>query len=420
VVFAARDRRRGIRSGVTVAPPAPLVVVTNWGSGAVPLLGGVLLACAAGAVAYWRALRQTCPVSLKAVCAAAAVALAAAWFVPVLFSSDVYAYAAYGEMARIGLNPYALAPADAADALVRAAQMQWVTAFPICLYGPAFVALAKFLVTTLAPLGPLAQLDAFRVAASAAFLLCVPLAYCAFAGDRAQRLRAAATIGLNPAAIWCAAEGHNDALAMAVVLAGFVLVRRRLLNAGAVVVALSSMIKPPGMAAAIGLAIVDRRARLGALAGIAIAVALSSALIAGVATQLAPHGTYAPQASLQAIFRPLGGFVSCAAALVAGALLARRGIALLRARFIEGWIWLGLAAWVLVPNPYPWYGLWLVALAGLAPRSRAGAVAILLSLTALLRYVPDAIAVPSPPLAVALGIAATLPLLGLCYNERPA
>ena len=26
-------------------------------------------------------------------------------FVPVLFSSDVYAYAAYGEMARIGLNP---------------------------------------------------------------------------------------------------------------------------------------------------------------------------------------------------------------------------------------------------------------------------------------------------------------------------
>ena len=80
----------------------------------------------------------------------------------------------------------------------------------------------------------------------------------------------------------------------------------------------------------------------------------------------------------------------------------------------------GLAAWVLVPNPYPWYGLWLVALAGLAPRSRAGAVAILLSLTALLRYVPDAIAIPSPPIGVALGIAAALPLLGLCYNERPA
>jgi hypothetical protein len=404
---------------VTVPPPAPLVVVTNWGIAAVPLLGGVLLACAVGAVAYWRALRRTCPVSLKAVCAAAAVALAAAWFVPVLFSSDVYAYAAYGEMARIGLNPYALAPADAADALLRAAQAQWVTAFPICLYGPAFVALARFLVTALAPFGPLAQLDGFRVAASAAFLLCVPLAYGAFAGDRAQRLRAAATIGMNPAAIWCAAEGHNDALALAVVLAGFVLVRRRLLNAGAAVVALSSMIKPPGVAAAIGLAIEQRGARIGALAGIAIAVALSSPMIAGVATQLAPHGTYAPQASLQAIFRPLGVFVSCAAAFVAGALLARRGVALLRRRFLEGWIWLGLAAWVLVPNPYPWYGLWLVALAGLTPRSRAGAVAILLSLTALLRYVPDAIAIPSPALAVALGITATLPLLGLCYNERP-
>jgi hypothetical protein len=405
---------------MTLAPPAPLVVVTNWGVAGVPLLGGVLLACAAGAVAYWRALRQTYPVSLKTACAAAAVALAAAWFVPVLFSSDVYAYAAYGEMARIGLNPYALAPVHALDALVRAAQVQWVTAFPICLYGPAFVALARFFVTTLAPLGPLAQLDAFRVAASAAFLLCVPLAYFAFEGDRALRLRAAATIGLNPAAIWCAAEGHNDAIALAVVLAGFVLVRRRLLNAGAAVVALSSMIKPPGMAAAIGLAIVERRARIGALAGIAIAAALSAPLIAGVATQLAPHGTYAPQASLQAVFRPLGAFVSFAVAFVAGALLARRGVALLRGRFVEGWIWLGLAAWVLVPNPYPWYALWLVALAGVAPRSRPGAVAILLSLTALLRYVPDAIAIPSPPLAVALGIAATLPLLGLCYNERPA
>jgi hypothetical protein len=41
-------------------------------------------------------------------------------------------------------------------------------------------------------------------------------------------------------------------------------------------------------------------------------------------------------------------------------------------------------------------------------------------LTALLRYVPDAIAMPSLPLGVALGIVATLPLLGLCYNERPA
>jgi hypothetical protein len=420
VVFAARDRRRGKRSGVTVAPPAPLVVVTNWGIAAVPLLGGVLLACAVGGVAYWRALRRTYPVPLKTVCAAGAVALGAAWCVPVLFSSDVYAYAAYGEMARIGLNPYALAPVGAPDALVRAAQAQWVTAFPICLYGPAFVAFARLLVTTLAPLGAPAQLDAFRVAASAAFFLCAPLAYFAFAGDRAQRLRAAATIGLNPAAIWCAAEGHNDAIALAVVLAGFVLVRRRFLSAGAAVVALSSMIKPPGMAAAIGLAIGQPRARLGALAGVAIAVAVSFPLIAGVVTQLTPHGTYAPQASLAAIFRPLGAFVSYAGALGAATLLGRRGVALLRMRTREGWIWLGLAAWVLVPNPYPWYGLWLVALAGLAPRSRAGTVAILLSLTALLRYVPDAIAIPSPPLAVALGIAATLPLLGLCYNERPA
>jgi hypothetical protein len=398
----------------------PLVVVTNWGAAGVPLLGGLSLAIAAGGFLYWRELRRVNPGSLSAVCAATVVGLAAAWFVPVLFSSDVYAYAAYGEMARIGLNPYAPVPFDTTDALMHAAQWQWVSAFPICLYGPAFVGLARLLVTAFAPLGALAQLDAFRIVACAAFLLCAPLAYAAFSGDRAARLRAVATIALNPAAIWCAAEGHNDAIALAAVLAGFVVVRRRLINAGTAIVALSSLIKPPGIAAAIGLAVVDRRARAGAIAGIAIAVAFSIPLIAGVTSQLAPHGRYAPQASLQAIFAPLGPPIAWAIAVVACAMLARRGVGLLRRRINEGWIWLGLGAWVLIPNPYPWYGLWLVAVAALAPRSRAGSVAILLSLTSVLRYIPDAVGVPSPPLASALGIAAALPLFALCYNKRLA
>ncbi len=77
----------------------------------------------------------------------------------------------------------------------------------------------------------------------------------------------------------------------------------------------------------------------------------------------------------------------------------------------EGWIWLGLAAWVLVPNPYPWYGIWLVAAAALEPRSRAAGAAILLSLVALLRYIPDAVATPAPALSAALGVLAALPLL---------
>jgi hypothetical protein len=388
-------------------------------------LGTLLAAASIVAFFYRRALQRAQPLRLELVLLLSVAGLAIAWFAPVLFSSDVYAYAAYGEMTRIGLDPYARAPLDTSDVVVRAAQWQWVSAFPICVYGPAFLGLARSIVTVFAPFGVLAQLDAFRAIACAAFLLCVMLACDVYRGDRATRWRAAATIGLNPVAIWCAAEGHNDALALAVVLAGFALVRRRVVGVGAAVAALSALVKPPGAAAAIALAVVNRRARIGAAAGIAIAAACSIPLFHGIASQLAPHGRYAPQASLQAVLAPLGPILAFALAATAALALATLGVASLRRGLDEGWIWLGLGAWVLVPNPYPWYALWLIALAAMAPRTRVASVAIFLSFTSLLRYVPDAIGTPSPPLAVALGIAATLPLLGLLplrawYNERLA
>jgi len=405
--------------------PQPLLVATEWGAAAVVPLGSLLAVVALSGFFYRRALRRASAPPLALVLALAACGLAAACFSPVLFSSDAYAYAAYGEMARIGLNPYALAPMATHDAIVRAAQLQWVTAFPICVYGPAFVAFARLIVTLFAPLGPLAQLDAFRFASSAALLLCIPLAFHAFPGDRAQRLRAAATIALNPAAIWCAAEGHNDAIALAVLLTGFAFVARGRIATGAAIAALSALIKPPGVAAALALGFVDRRARAGALLGIAVAGALAIPLLRGVATGLARHGVYAPQASLQAVVAPVSPVLAWILALAIAAALAVRGAALVRNATMEGWIYLALAGWVLVPNPYPWYGVWLIAVAALDPRSRAGNTAILLSLTAMLRYIPDAIAVPPPPLASLLGLLAALPLLQLLpfagrYNVRPS
>jgi hypothetical protein len=390
----------------------PLVVVTAWGTRGVAPLVLLFVAASVASIFYRRALQRRQALSLRAVLLLSAAGLALAWCAPLLFSSDVYAYAAYGEMARLGLNPYAPAAPSASDVIVRAAELQWGTAFPICVYGPAFVAVARALVTLFAPFGLRAELEAFRAMASVAFLCCGALAYVAYQGDRTARLRAAATLALNPAAIWCAAEGHNDAIALAAVLAGYAVMRRRL-NLGSAIVALSALVKLPGIVAAAALAVVHRRARPGAIAGIAIAFALSVPFFTGIATRIAPHGTYAPQASLQAVFAPVSPLLAAIVAVIASACLAARGIALLRESSTVGWIWLGVAAWVLVPNPYPWYGIWLVALAALAPQSRAGAVAILLSLTSMLRYVPDAIATPSPPLAAMLGLAATLPLLGL-------
>jgi hypothetical protein len=335
-----------------------------------------------------------------------------AWFAPVLFSSDVYAYAAYGELARLGLDPYVRVAPNSSDALVADAIWQWSGTLPVCVYGPAFVWVAKTIVGALAPFGSLAQLQGMRVLASGALLACVPTAYAAFGGNRAARLRSATTIALNPAAIWCAAEGHNDALALFVVLAGFALARR-LPAAGAGLVAISALIKLPGAAAAAAFAAADRRARLGATVGLAIAALVSAPLLAGIATQVAPHGHYAPQASLQALLAPLGEIPALLLTAAAAAALVARALISLRAGRVDGWVLLGLAAWLLVPNPYPWYGIWLVALAAMAPRTRAAGVALALSFTSLLRYAPDAVTVPGPPLAAALGGLAALPLLGL-------
>jgi hypothetical protein len=265
----------------------------------------------------------------------------------------------------------------------------------------------------MAPIGPLATLAALRVVASAAFLLCTPLAYAAFDGDRAFRLRAAATLGLNPVAIWCAAEGHNDALALAVVLAGFALVRKRLMRIGAAVVALSALIKPQGAVAAIALGAIDRRARAGAAVGLAAAAALWLFPLVAMATQARAHGPYAPQASLQAVLAPLGAIPAISVGAALSIVLLAGGTRLLRRGRRDGWIFYGLAAWVLIPNPYPWYGIWLVALAALAPQTKAWRAALLLSFSSLLRYLPDAIGAPTPAAGAALGTLAALPLVAL-------
>ena len=181
-----------------------------------------------------------------------------------------------------------------------------------------------------------------RAIASAAFLLCVPLAYAAFSGDARARLRAAATIGLNPVAIWCAAEGHNDALALAFVFAGFALVRRRRAGIGAAIVALSALIKLPAAAGAVALAVYDRRARIGAVVGLVAAATLSFPLVRGnrnparAARPIRPTGVAASGARAA---RPRSG----SRARTRG---GRRARASRASRFCdaarnEGWIWLG-------------------------------------------------------------------------------
>lgn len=401
------------------APAQPLTIVTNWGARGAELLGLLLFGIALAGIAYRHLLRRGDGLPMSRILILCAIALALAWCVPVLFSSDVYAYAAYGQLAWMGRSPYAHAPSSS-NALLLDAAWQWGGTFPICVYGPAFVAISRVIVATFARFGTLAQLDALRALATLALLACAPLAYAAFYGDRTVKLRAAATIALNPVAIWCAAEGHNDAIALAIVLAGFAVARSGSYGVGATLVAFSALVKSPGIAAAFAFGIADRRARAGALIGVVLAVVLSVPLIAGITSSLAPRSHYAAFASLQGIADPIAGPVAAIAfAILVAGLLTSSAIARLRAGKSDGWTRLGIAAWVLIPNPYPWYGVWLVALAALAPRTRAGVAAILLSFSALLRYVPDAVAAPKAAEAVVLSTVAALPLLLLLrYNER--
>jgi hypothetical protein len=129
-----------------------------------------------------------------------------------------------------------------------------------------------------------------------------------------------------------------------------------------------------------------------ALGGLAV-VALAAPLEFGVRAHLAPSGHYFPQLSLQyalATILPLPAaaaliYAICGAIAIAGLrslLLGRPG----------GAIGIALAAWFALPNPYPWYALWILPAAFLAPSGASAKTwaVIAASLLIVFRYYGDA------------------------------
>ncbi|HEY1977520.1 MAG TPA: hypothetical protein VGG89_13275 [Candidatus Baltobacteraceae bacterium] len=407
----------------------PLVVATNWGAYGRTIFGVLFAMIAIATITYFHVIRNLWDhddrYAQRAgwIAVLSALGMIFAWFVPYLLSSDVYAYAAYGELARLGHDPYAHAALPAGDPVFDAAIWQWGNPLPICVYGPLFIVVAQAVITLLHGFATVVQLDGLRAIAMLSLLLCIPLAYAAYPGTPFQRGVAAFTIGLNPVAIWCAAEGHNDALALAVVLGGVALARNGQPFAGAAIAALAGTVKFQGVFGAIPGSMAQGRARIGAALGAVAALGASIPLLHAVTTELAPQGRFAPEASLEALVKPLAFAVmhndaavtiltSMVAAIGALACVAR-GVARLRNGRLEGWLYFALGAWLLIPNPYPWYSLWLLPLAAVVPNTRPAAVALWLSLFSVLRYVPDAVGAPTPAGAAILGAIATLPFLAL-------
>jgi hypothetical protein len=369
----------------------PLVVATDWKRYGALFWLVLAIAIAIAFVPYLAQLRA--PLSLRCTLGASALALAAGFFWLPLMSSDVYAYAAYGQMARLGLDPYVYHP-SLNDAIVSAANWQWrPVQVPVCVYGPAFVLLARAIVSVLHDAGIAAVLDGFRLLSCAALLLCGYLA------SVIGGVRAAAFIACNPIALFAAIEGHNDTLMLAIVLAGVALMRRTP-AIGAALTAAAAAIKLPAAAASAGIALNAILARrdavavvLGSAAALALVLSGSRGLIHAARLQVAPHGHYAPLASVQALGLP-------AAALALVAVLFR----LRRAQFtIDRWCTIALAAWIAIPNPYPWYALWLLPLGAFARDRRIATTVLTVTAATLLRYLPDAAALPSPLLSLGYG-----------------
>ena len=395
--------------GTDLAQPLP--VVSHWQDFGVLLWSGVFACMIVAAIAYVRWLARLATgdtpqpgASVFAVIASAAALVAALSF-PVVFSSDVYAYAAYGSLALHGINPYLHAQLATHDPLIASAIWQWGNPLPVCVYGPLFIWTAKVAVALATPFGVPAQLLSIRVLCAAALLVCAPLLAALF-NDRRQRRLAIAGVLLNPVAIWCAAEGHNDTIVLASVLFGLLILKRFGHFAGAFALMSSALVKASGVAAAFALAIFawpKRDIFLRTLAGIATGAAFvalfSRPFEAALATSLVPHGRYLPQYSLQYIVMQAAQAIfgthvhaielAIAVALVSAGYLAYRGARLAVMGNVRGAGFLALALWLIIPNPYPWYALWILPVAFVAFKDRISWAIVAATLTIFARYLPE-------------------------------
>jgi alpha-1,6-mannosyltransferase len=416
--------------GIATDLAQPLPVVTAWhayGGWLWAVLAVCIAIATAAAIVAIADLRRR-PPSRAAACAvfvSAAAALVAALGWPVVFSSDVYAYAAYGDLAARGLDPYVHNPVPQGDALAAAAAWQWGGVTPPCVYGPAFVAIARLVAGAALPAWE--TLLAFRLLACVAFLTAAGLFSVASAGIVPARLRLGATaaFALNPVALWCVAEGHNDALMVLLAIGGAALVRRPAPLLGGFVIALASLVKAPGIALGAALALwngaprASRRIVMGLAAGSAVTLAWGAPVAIRALGEVGRHGRYAPQFSTQALgawlvhgIDPSGAVAWGVAITVAAcACIAVVGVGALRARDAMGLAWLALAVWLALPNPYPWYALWVLPIAAVALEQPPFTALWAATISIAVRYLPDAFGPMAPDRQAMIAVIELAPLL---------
>jgi hypothetical protein len=379
----------------------PLVVATNWGA-----YGALAVAILAASVALTTALLvlavrglhadpRTSDLGAILVAALVGIGFTLAW--PFVFSSDLYAYTAYGDLAARGLDPYRLAPATLHDAFLDAARFQWSGPFPVDVYGPGMLAIARAVVGLTGNADVALALASLRALTIAAFLGSVVALHAALAScTPRRRFVTTATFALHPVILWSVTEGHNDAfVALAASLAALAIARGRVV-VGAFAIGLLPVFKATGALFAVGLALAalarpseDRSQRaLWALAvGCVGAAALAIPPLLPALAHIGAHGRYAPSLSLQGLIGPLPALAIAAAATIVGAVRVVRSDG-------RGFAWIGIAALCALPNAYPWYALWLLPWALAASGSWPAIALGTATICNLARYLPDAAGIP--------------------------
>jgi hypothetical protein len=300
---------------------------------------------------------------------------------PPLFSSDIFAYVAYGRMGALhGISPYLHGPnAIAGDPSYPFTGLTWIGTPSV--YGPLFTLLSY----ALAPLGLAAAMWTFKLLSAAASLACVALVWSCARRRGVAPLPAALFVGLNPLLlVWAVGGGHNDLLMIALMLAGVRLALARRSGAGAAaIVSASAMKLSAGILLpflALGMRGEQRRRTLAGTALAAAGLAVAALVAVGTApfglgrTIGANAGDWHSIPGLISRLLPGGAAPSGVERLCLSLVTAAICLELARRVWRNRIDWIAAAGWatfwtlLLSPVLLPWYAVWLTPLAALGDR----------------------------------------------------
>jgi hypothetical protein len=295
---------------------------------------------------------------------------------PPLLSTDAFGYLAVARAVALpGASPYAsLSHALGGDPVLPL--LVWQTRPNP--YGPLFTAASA----PLAALGLAGGLWAVKALAATASLGLVALV-----GSTARRLgrearAAVAFVGLNPVLlVWAVGGAHNDTLLMVLVVGALALLVVGRERAGGAALAAATAVKA-SVAALAPILVLGARRRDSAVAGLAAGLAACGAValavvgpgVAGFPAALADQAALrSPNSVLHALGTLLGLPGATPALRAAGALALAAVLAVLYVRTARGADPLAAAGWATVATLLatswlmPWYLVWALPLAALAP-----------------------------------------------------